>query len=176
MMSWFSQFQKSFEPEPVNKKGAELVKLSEYRQKLILYLPLSDFLKASQHVSQIFICTVWMSGHSFNHPISEFWVKLNFVYFGIIFGEDGFILIKLLDEVECRIRELDLLLVLVHVKEHVLELFSPMKVSPLLVLVLMFIVELNEFQNPSIFVLLYMLLILLISEHFAFNVQETHYC
>jgi hypothetical protein len=111
-----------------------------------------------------------MSRDSFNHPISEFRVKLNFIDFGIFFGEYGYTLIELLNEVECLISELDLFLVHIHVKEHVLEFFSPVKIPPLLVLVLMFIVQLNKFKNPTILVFLYMLLILLISEHFAFNV------
>ena len=131
---------------------------------------MSDFLETSEHVSKVFISAVRMSRDSLDHPISELRVQLYLVYFRVLFGQCGFIFIEFLYEIEGLIRELDLSPVLVHVIEHVLEFFTPMQIPPLLLLIFVCIVELDEFKYSSIFILLNVLFILIVGEHFAFYI------
>lgn len=133
-------------------------------------LPFFDFLIAGKHISKILICSVRMSWDSFDHPVSEFWMKFNFHDFWILFRKGSFIFVVLLYEIVSRIREFKLVSVFKQMKEHVFKLLSPVKISPLLLLVLMCLVKLNKLEDTAILVLLDVLFILFISKHLAFDV------
>ena len=61
------------------------------------YLPLSNFLEAGEHFSEVFVCAVRVSRDSLHHPIPEFRVQLDLFNLWVLIGQLSLILIELLN-------------------------------------------------------------------------------
>ena len=111
-----------------------------------------------------------MSWDGFNHPISELRMKLYLINFRVLFCKGRLIFVEFLYKVECRIRELNLAPVLIHMIKHILKLFTPMKVSPLFVLIFVSMIKLYKLLDAALLIFLNVFFVLLVREHFSFDV------
>jgi hypothetical protein len=103
-----------------------------------------------------------MCGDSLHHPISKFRVQLDLFNLWVLLGQLCLVFIEFLNKVEGLIRELGLAPVLIQMEEHVLELLPPVQVSSIPVFIFMGRMQLDKFENPSLLILLYQMLILII--------------
>lgn len=60
-------------------------------------LPLSDFLEAGEHFSEVFVSAVRLCGDSLHHPISEFRVQIDLFNLRVLLGQLCLVFIEFLN-------------------------------------------------------------------------------
>lgn len=85
-----------------------------------------------------------------------------------------FLLVVLLDEVECTVCKLDAVILLIKMEQGVLKLLAPVEVSTLAMLLLVRLVDLKELEEAALLVLLDEVLVLVVGLKFALHCEVAH--